>query len=303
MKKIILNDSVYSLCVDYPFLKSVLISIGYFKLNSKIYFNIFSKRILLDDALAKENITLNQLNNALKKYNYVATKPNPINIDRIKFLKSVLINLIQTKDYQKAKSDFIAHLDKVEAYEFGMAINELLSSVFTVQELKATFYLRKLLLENNLKDSIDSLTNEVKELFDFIKYNNAKIKTQLDKLSVYADKKDRVVMLQTLYFDLTKYFVFKENYLLKSLKSAGNEEPFKIISSVDKSVLDLIKEQIKSTPIENKQLTINIDHICNMIKDLIFADEYILIYLINIFIRKKIILKINKKIKSKNIVS
>ncbi|WP_412032533.1 DUF438 domain-containing protein [Malacoplasma muris] len=300
MKKIILNDTVYNLCLDYECLKPVLIQLGYRNLRNSIYFNLIAKNILLDQALSKQNITIDKLNNALKKYDCVAITPKPIDMDRIQFLKSILINLNKTNDYKKAKADLMAHLHYVEAYEIGIALNELMNDGATVEEIKKTFYLRTLVFEGNLKDDVSTLSEESKELFDFIQLNNKKIKAKLDKLLVYLPIQERIALLQTLYFDLTKYYVFKENYLLKPLKNAGNSEPFKIISTIDKNVLDLIQKQIKYPLNDNKELSLKIEEICYKANDLIFKDENILIYLINIFVRKKIIAKINKKIKSKN---
>lgn len=303
MQRINLNRKVYDLCSDYKFLKPILINLGFKKLSNPILFTTVAKTITLEKALELQNISLDKLNEKLQPLDYVAITATPIDVDRISFLKEAFKELVKTNDANKVKSDVIAKLHYVEAYEIGIAMNQLMNEGFTVDESQRTFYLRTIVLDGVLKNDENMLNNPSKELLEFIKMGNNHIKSILDSFNKCITNKQRNEAISKLYFDLTKHYVFKENHLLKALKHHGQVEPFKVMSVVDKTIIDLIKKTMLIEVNEDIQTTAllvkSMDEITYKVNDMIFKEENVLIYLVSTFVRVRSINRIVNKIKNK----
>lgn len=129
--------------------------------------------------------------------------------------------------------------------------------------LNAFFYIRTLLL----RDAIDNcnITNNY-NIINIFKKENRYIEKLLNDIS----------SVNILYKELSRHYYKKESILFKALKSYGNDEPSKVMTRVDKDILESLKYIIDSN-LNSDDLKEKYEEINASILDMIFKEENILI--------------------------
>ncbi|PPS23139.1 DUF438 domain-containing protein [Brachyspira murdochii] len=264
-----INESIYNLCTKYPKLKDALYDLGFDKIKNPIMFNTISKFMTINNALKMKDIDIKDIKDKLNEYGfdiglntYIKNTDKTID-ERNEVLKSLIVRLHNGENIDSIKIDFEKKLFKVSAEEVHNAMHELINSGMSIDEAKRFFYIRTLLL----RDAIDNcnITNNY-NIINIFKKENRYIEKLLNDIS----------SVNILYKELSRHYYKKESILFKALKSYGNDEPSKVMTRVDKDILESLKYIIDSN-LNSDDLKEKYEEINASILDMIFKEENILI--------------------------
>lgn len=265
MEYIDINDTVYNLCIQYPKIKDILCSLGFDKIKNPIMFNTIARKMTVYKAICMKNIDLYDARKKFNEYGFDFKDSNSLNIDeRNDILKSLIVKLHNGEDIDNIKKEFEDKLIKVSALEVHNAMHELVENGMSIDEAKKFFYIRTLLL----KDAMDNLTDNDYEAIEILKEENRVIEKILNDIKSIDD----ISLLKNLYDIISKHYSKKESLFFTALKKYGNDEPSKVMSKVDKDILNEIKNIIDDNDKKEK-----IETIKNHISDMIFKEENILV--------------------------
>ena len=99
----------------------------------------------------------------------------------------------------------------------------------------------------------------------------------IEKLLYEIKSYDNINILNELYDNLNSHYIKKESLFIASLKKYGNDEPSKVMSRVDKDILNELKCIIDYSKNNNNINSENIKLLKEHILDMIFKEENILI--------------------------
>ena len=255
-----INDTVYNICSKYPKLKEALYELGFDKIKNPIMFNTAAKIMSLKSALKLKNINFDKLNNKFNEYGFDLKKDCILNSnERNDILKSLIVKLHNGENIDSIKREFEDKLIKVSAEEVHNAMHELVNNGMSIDEAKRFFYIRKLLLKDAMDNSNIEYDYEAVVLF---KSENRYIEDLL---------KDNDILYSKLYNKLHEHYSKKESLFFTALKRYGNDEPSKVMSKVDRDILNKLNLIIKNNDFESMK------DFKNNIYDMIFKEENILL--------------------------
>lgn len=269
MEYIDINNTVYNLCNKYPKIKDILYSLGFHKIGNPLVFNTAGKIMTIKKAMKMKNIGFNELKNKFNEYGFDFKEEYILSADdRNAILKSLILRLHNGEDIEKLKIDFDSKLIKVSADEVHRAMDELIDDGMSIDEAKRFFYMRSILL----KDSINLDTIDSYKVLDIFKEENREIEKLLNNIN------DNLHLIDELYNKVVSHYYKKESLLFTALKKYGNDEPSKVMSKVDKDIINELKyvKGIIEEGIYNNYDE-DIRYLKDHISDMIFKEENILI--------------------------
>lgn len=267
MQYININDSVYNICTKYPKIKDILCNAGFDKIKNTIMFNTIARKITIYKAAEMKGINLNELRKKFNEYDFDFIIDDSSKLeDRNKILKSLIEKLHNGEDIEIIRKEFEEKLIKVSAEEVNNAMHELINNGTSIDEAKRFFYMRTLLLKDAMDNMNDDNNHEALEIF---KKENREIENILNNIKISND----ISLIQNLYDKICSHYSKKESLFFTALKKYGNDEPSKVMTKVDKDIIDEIKKLIDNNNNNNN----NIEDIENHISDMIFKEENILI--------------------------
>ncbi|WP_039954418.1 DUF438 domain-containing protein [Brachyspira hampsonii] len=185
-------------------------------------------------------------------------------------MKSLIVKLHCGESIEKIKREFENKLVKVSAEEVHNAMHELVNNGMSIDEAKRFFYIRTLVL----KDAMDNNTGINYKAIDIFKEENRYIEKLLDEIIV----NDNINLLEELYNNINRHYIKKESLFFTALKKYGNDEPSKVMSKVDRDILNELKYIISYCQKSNNQINFeSIKLLKDHISDMIFKEENILI--------------------------
>ena len=265
------NETIYNLCTKYPKLKDALYDLGFDKIKNPIMFNTISKVMTMNNALKMKKINIDNIKDKLNEYGFaIDLNTDSKNIDksideRNEVLKSLIVRLHNGEDIDSIKKEFEDKLFKVSAEEVHNAMQELVNSGMSIDEAKHFFYIRTLLLKDAMDNS--NITNNY-NIINIFKKENRYIEKLLNNITEDS--------IKILYKELSIHYHKKESILFTALKSHGNDEPSKVMTKVDKYILESLKTIIDNN-LNNDDLRYKCEEINGCILDMIFKEENILI--------------------------
>ena len=265
------NETIYNLCTKYPKFKDVLYDLGFDKIKNPIMFNTVSKVMTMNNALKMKKIDIDNIKDKLNEYGFdIDLNTDSKNIDktsdeRNELLKSLIVRLHNGENIDSIKKEFDDKLFKVSAEEVHNAMQELVNSGMSIDEAKHFFYIRTLLLKDAMYNS--NITN-THNLINIFKKENRYIEKLLNNISEDS--------INILYKELRSHYHKKESILFTALKSYGNDEPSKVMTRVDKDILESLKNIIDNN-LNNNDFKDKCEEISGCILDMIFKEENILI--------------------------
>ena len=185
--------------------------------------------------------------------------------ERNEVLKSLIVRLHNGENIDSVKKEFEEKLFKVSAEEVHNAMHELVNNGMSIDEAKRFFYIRTLLLKDAMDNS--NITNNY-NIINVFKKENRYIEKLLNNITEDS--------IKILYKELSIHYHKKESILFTALKSHGNDEPSKVMTKVDKDILDSLKTIIDNN-LNNDDLKEKCEEINSCILDMIFKEENILI--------------------------
>ncbi|EKV58251.1 DUF438 domain-containing protein [Brachyspira hampsonii] len=258
------NETIYNLCTKYPQIKEILFDLGFDKIKNPIMFNTVSKVMTLDKAIKMKSIDIEKLRKKFNEHGF------DFENDRNEILKSLIVKLHCGENIEKIKREFENKLVKVSAEEVHNAMHELVNNGMSIDEAKRFFYIRTLVL----KDAMDNNTEIDYKAIDILKEENRYIEKLLDEIIV----NDNINLLEELYNNLNRHYIKKESLFFTALKKHGNDEPSKVMSKVDRDILNELKDIISYYQKNNNQINFeSIKLLKEHISDMIFKEENILI--------------------------
>ncbi|PTY39344.1 DUF438 domain-containing protein [Brachyspira hampsonii] len=258
------NETIYNLCTKYPQIKEILFDLGFDKIKNPIMFNTVSKVMTLDKAIKMKSIDIEKLRKKFNEHGF------DFENDRNEILKSLIVKLHCGENIEKIKREFENKLVKVSAEEVHNAMHELVNNGMSIDEAKRFFYIRTLVL----KDAMDNNTEIDYKAIDILKEENRYIEKLLDEIIV----NDNINLLEELYNNLNRHYIKKESLFFTALKKHGNDEPSKVMSKVDRDILNELKDIISYYQKNNNQINFeSMKLLKEHISDMIFKEENILI--------------------------
>ncbi|WP_300757378.1 DUF438 domain-containing protein [uncultured Brachyspira sp.] len=263
------NETIYNLCTKYPKFKDLLYDLGFDKIKNPIMFNTVSKFITIKNALKIKNIDINDIKDKLNEYGFTLTTDlqtaDKTKYERNEVLKSLIVRLHNGENIDNIKKEFEDKLFKVSAEEIYNAMHKLVDSGMSIDEAKRFFYIRTLILKDTMDNSY--ITNNY-NIINIFKKENRYIEKLLNNITEEN--------INILYKELSSHYHKKESILFTALKSYGNDEPSKVMTRVDKDILDNLKTIIDSN-LNNNDFKERCEEISGCILDMIFKEENILI--------------------------
>lgn len=263
------NKNIYELCKEYPEIKNILSDLGFEAINNPIMFNTMAKLTTIDKASKIKNI---DMNNIIKKFeeNGFAFKNN----ERNEILKDLIKRLHNGENIENIKKEFAEKLHKVSAIEIHNAMHELVESGMSIDEAKRFFYMRSLILAEAIdNEDINQNYKDNYIVIEEFKKENLEIEKSIENIIASKDAK----LFEEFYNRLNNHYIKKETLFFAGLNKYGNSEPSKVMSKVDKEILEEAKEIIS---INDNKIFDRIEELKNKIKDMIFKEENILIPLV-----------------------
>ncbi|WP_028328683.1 DUF438 domain-containing protein [Brachyspira alvinipulli] len=254
-----INDTVYNICSRYPKLKEALYELGFNNIKNPIMFNTAAKVITLKGALKFKKINFNKLKHKFNEYGFDLKKYSISNSDeRNDILKSLIVKLHNGGDIDLIKREFEGKLIKVSAEEVHNAMHELVNDGMSIDEAKHFFYIRTLIL----KDAMDNSN---------IEYDYEAVVLFKNENRYIEDLLNNKILSSELYDKLHEHYSKKESLFFTALKKYGNDEPSKVMSKVDRDILNELNLIIKNNDFEGMK------DFKNNIYDMIFKEENILL--------------------------
>ena len=263
------NKNIYELCKEYPEIKNILSDLGFEAINNPVMFNIMAKLTTIDKASKIKNI---DMNNIIKKFeeNGFAFENN----ERNEILKDLIKRLHNGENIENIKKEFAEKLHKVSAIEIHDAMHELVELGMTIDEAKRFFYMRSLILAEAIdNEDINQNYKDNYIVIEEFKKENIEIEKSIENIIASKDTK----LFEEFYNQLNNHYIKKETLFFAGLNKYGNSEPSKVMSKVDKEILEEAKEIIS---INDNAIFDRIEELKNKIKDMIFKEENILIPLV-----------------------
>ena len=263
------NKNIYELCKEYPEIKNILSDLGFEAINNPIMFNTMAKLTTIDKASKIKNI---DMNNIIKKFeeNGFAFENN----ERNEILKDLIKRLHNGENIENIKKEFAEKLHKVSAIEIHNAMHELVESGIAIDEASGFFYLRSLILSDAIdNEDINQNYKDNYIVIEEFKKENIEIEKSIENIIASKDTK----LFEEFYNQLNNHYIKKETLFFAGLNKYGNSEPSKVMSKVDKEILEEANEIIS---INDNKIFDKIEELKNKIKDMIFKEENILIPLV-----------------------
>lgn len=269
-----INKSVYELCKEHEEIKNILLDLGFEAIKNPVMFNTVSKLTTIDKAAKMKNIDMKDIINKFEEKGFIFENLDDKNNDRNKILKNLIIRLHNGENIENIKKEFAEKLHKVSAIEIHNSMHELVESGMPIDEAKRFFYTRSLILE----DAIDNEDINQNYKYDYMaieefKKENIEIKKSIENI---IDSKD-LKLLKEFYNQLNNHYIKKETLFFTGLNKYGNSEPSKVMTKVDKEILEELKEVID---IKGDKVFDKIKELKSKIYDMIFKEENILIPLV-----------------------
>ena len=263
------NKNIYELCKEYPEIKNILSDLGFEAINNPIMFNTMSKLTTIDKASKIKNI---DMKNIIKKFeeNGFAFENN----ERNEILKDLIKRLHNGENIENIKKEFAEKLHKVSAIEIHNAMHELVESGMSIDEAKRFFYMRSLILTDAIdNEDINQNYKDNYIVIEEFKKENLEIEKSIENIINSKEAK----LFEEFYNQLNNHYIKKETLFFAGLNKYGNSEPSKVMTKVDKEILEEAKEIIS---INGNKIFDKIEELKNKIKDMIFKEENILIPLV-----------------------
>lgn len=289
MKLINSNKNVYQLCKEYPEIKNILADLGFDAIKNPVMFNTVAKVMTIDKASKIKNIDMKEIIKKFEEKGFIFE--NDKNSDRNAILKNFITRLHNGENIENIKEEFAEKLNKVSALEIHNAMHELVESGMTIDEAKKFFYIRSLILQNAIdnEDINQNYKNNYIAIEEF-KKENRDIEKLIENI---IDLKD-ISLFKDFYDKLHNHYIKKESIFFTMLNKYGNFEPSKVMTKVDKDIL----EELKNIIFDNSdKIFEKLKDLKNKIYDMIFKEENILIPLIIANLSKEDFEEIKEKYK------
>lgn len=278
MKLININKSVYELCKEYKEIKDILSDFGFEAIKNPVMFNTIAKLTTIDKAAKIKNIKMKDIIKKFEEKGFTFANFENKENDRNKILKDLIKRLHNGENIENIKKEFAEKLNKVSAIEIYNVMHELVESGMPIDEAKRFFYTRSLILEDTIdNEDINQNYKDDYIVIEEFKKENIEIKKSIENI---INSKD-IKLLEEFYNKLNNHYIKKETLFFTGLNKYGNYEPSKVMTKVDKEILEELKE-IKEVIINIKYDKVfdKIKELKNKINDMIFKEENILIPLI-----------------------
>ena len=289
MKLINSNKNVYQLCQEYPEIKNILADLGFDAIKNPVMFNTVAKVMTIDKASKMKNIDMKEIIKKFEEKGFIFE--NDKNSDRNAILKNFITRLHNGENIENIKEEFAKKLNKVSALEIHNAMHELVESGMTIDEAKKFFYIRSLILQNAIDNEYinQNYKNNYIAIEEF-KKENRDIEKSIENI---IDLKD-ISLCKDFYDKLNNHYIKKESIFFTMLNKYGNFEPSKVMTKVDKDIL----EELKNIIFDNSdKIFEKLKYLKNKIYDMIFKEENILIPLIIANLSKEDFEEIKEKYK------
>ncbi len=258
-----INESVYSICKNNSKIKDILYDLGFKSIKNQVMFNTIAKKITIKKALEIKNISEVELIKKFQENGFYISNNN-----RNSILKEIIIRLHNNENTDDIKKEFDSKLTKVSAVEIHNAMHELIKEGMDIDEAKEYFYIRSLIL----KDAISNDVDIDEDYIIYFKNTNREIEKLLKDI---LENKNRYIF-DKLYDKVKKHYIKKETLFFLELKKHNNDEPSKVMSKVDKDIIEYM-DYIKNNNLDDNTFFIEMHKLCGNINDMIFKEENILI--------------------------
>ena len=253
-----INESVYNTCKNHSEIKDILYDLGFDAIKNPIMFNTVARKISIKKALDIKKVSEDKLIEKFRENGFdIVSNRNII-------LKDLIVRLHNNENIETIKKEFDTKLNKVSAIEVHNAMHELIKEGMDIDEAKEYFYTRSLILKDAIENSEDDIT--------YFKNTNREIEKLLRNI---LENKDRNIF-EELYKKVKKHYIKKESLIFTALKKHDNDEPSKVMSKVDKDIMEHM-DYIKNNNLDDNSFFTEIDKLYNNINDMIYKEENILI--------------------------
>lgn len=292
MKLININKSVYELCKEYKEIKDILSDFGFEAIKNPVMFNTIAKLTTIDKAAKIKNIKMKDIIKKFEEKGFTFANFENKENDRNQILKDLIKRLHNGENIENIKKEFAEKLNKVSAIEIYNVMHELVESGMPIDEAKRFFYTRSLILEDAIdNEDINQNYKDDYIVIEEFKKENIEIKKSIENI---IDSKD-IKLLEEFYNKLNNHYIKKETLFFTGLNKYGNYEPSKVMTKVDKEILEELKEVKEAIDIKDDKVFDKIKELKNKINDMIFKEENILIPLIISTFSKEDFEKIKEK--------
>lgn len=256
-KFINIDESVYNICKNHSEIKDILYDLGFEAIKNPLMFNTVAKKISIKKALEIKKVSEDKLIEKFRENGFDIANRNSI-------LKYLIVRLHNNENIENIKKEFDTKLNKVSAIEIHNAMHELIKEGMDVDEAKEYFYIRSLILKDAIENSEDDII--------YFKNTNREIEKLLKDI---LENRNRDIF-EELYKKVKKHYIKKESLIFTALKKHDNDEPSKVMSKVDKDIMEHM-DYIKNNNLDDNSFFAEIDKLYNNINDMIYKEENILI--------------------------
>ncbi|WP_295295487.1 DUF438 domain-containing protein [uncultured Brachyspira sp.] len=256
-KFINIDESVYNTCKNHSEIKDILYDLGFEAIKNPLMFNTVAKKISIKKALEIKKVSEDKLIEKFRENGFDIANRNSI-------LKDLIMRLHNNENAESIKKEFDIKLNKVSAIEIHNAMHELIKEGMDVDEAKEYFYIRSLILKDAIENSEDDII--------YFKNTNREIEKLLKDI---LENRNRDIF-EELYKKVKKHYIKKESLIFTALKKHDNDEPSKVMSKVDKDIMEHM-DYIKNNNLDDNSFFTEIDKLYNNINDMIYKEENILI--------------------------
>lgn len=256
-KFINIDESVYNTCKNHSEIKDILYDLGFEAIKNPLMFNTVAKKISIKKALEIKKVSEDKLIEKFRENGFDIANRNSI-------LKDLIMRLHNNENAESIKKEFDIKLNKVSAIEIHNAMHELIKEGMDVDEAKEYFYIRSLILKDAIENSEDDII--------YFKNTNREIEKLLKDI---LENRNRDIF-EELYKKIKKHYIKKESLIFTALKKHDNDEPSKVMSKVDKDIMEHM-DYIKNNNLDDNSFFTEIDKLYNNINDMIYKEENILI--------------------------
>lgn len=256
-KFINIDESVYNTCKNHSEIKDILYDLGFEAIKNPLMFNTVAKKISIKKALEIKKVSEDKLIEKFRENGFDIANRNSI-------LKDLIMRLHNNENAESIKKEFDIKLNKVSAIEIHNAMHELIKEGMDIDEAKEYFYTRSLILKDAIENSEDDII--------YFKNTNREIEKLLKDI---LENRNRDIF-EELYKKVKKHYIKKESLIFTALKKHDNDEPSKVMSKVDKDIMEHM-DYIKNNNLDDNSFFTEIDKLYNNINDMIYKEENILI--------------------------
>ena len=256
-KFINIDESVYNTCKNHSEIKDILYDLGFEAIKNPLMFNTVAKKISIKKALEIKKVSEDKLIEKFRENGFDIANRNSI-------LKDLIVRLHNNENIETIKKEFDTKLNKVSAIEIHNAMHELIKEGMDIDEAKEYFYTRSLILKDAIENSEDDIT--------YFKNTNREIEKLLKDI---LENRNRDIF-EELYKKVKRHYIKKESLIFTALKKHDNDEPSKVMSKVDKDIMEHM-DYIKNNNLDDNSFFTEIDKLYNNINDMIYKEENILI--------------------------